>query len=52
VTGKNGGDVGNATIVLYLVLSLTVQRYIMLARAARQDAAGEIPVVEPKIPMG
>jgi len=51
VTGKNGGDVGNATIVLYLVVSLTVQRYIMLARAARQDAAGQIPASEPKIPM-
>jgi hypothetical protein len=52
VTGKNGGNVGNATIVLYLVVSLTVQRYIMLARAARQDAAGQIPASEPKIPMG
>jgi len=52
VTGDNGGDVGNATIVLYLVVSLTVQRYIMLARAARLDAAGQIPTSEPKIPMG
>jgi hypothetical protein len=52
VTGKNGGDVGNATVVLYLVVSLTVQRYIMLARAARQDAAGRISVAEPRIPMG
>ena len=52
VTGKNGGNVGNATIVLYLVVSLTVQQYIMLARASRQDAAGQIPASEPKIPMG
>ena len=55
VTGKNGGNVGNATILLYLnvgnatillylVVSLAIQRFIMLARAARQDAAGQVPV--------
>jgi hypothetical protein len=44
VTGKNGGSVGNATILLYLVVSLAIQRFIMLARAARQDAAGQLPV--------
>jgi hypothetical protein len=49
VTGKNGGNVGDATVVLYLVASLAVQRYIMLTRAARQDAAGQIPDSEPKV---
>jgi hypothetical protein len=44
VTGKNGGNVGDATILLYLVVSLAVQRYIMLARAARRGAAGQLPV--------
>jgi hypothetical protein len=51
VTGKNGGNVGDATVVLYLAVSLAVQRYIMLARAARQDAAGQIPSSEPKVPL-
>jgi peptidoglycan/LPS O-acetylase OafA/YrhL len=51
VTGKNGGNVGDATVVLYLVVSLAVQRYIMLARAARQDAAGQIPAGEPRVPL-
>lgn len=42
-TGQNGGNVGNATLLLYLVVSLGVQRFIMLNRAARQEAAGQIP---------
>lgn len=51
VTGKNGGNVGDATLVLYLTVSLAVQRYIMLARAARQDAAGQIPAAQPNVPL-
>ena len=43
ITGKNGSSVGNATILLYLVISLTVQQFVLLARVKRQDAAGEIP---------
>lgn len=42
-TGQNGGNVGNATLLLYLVVSLGVQRFIMLNRAARREAAGQIP---------
>ena len=44
ITGKNGATVGNATIVLYLVVSLTIQQFIMLNRAARLEAAGELPL--------
>jgi hypothetical protein len=43
ITGKNGSSVGNATVLLYLVISLTVQQFVLLARVRRQDAAGEIP---------
>jgi hypothetical protein len=43
ITGKNGSSVGNATVLLYLVISLTVQQLVLLARVKRQDAAGEIP---------
>jgi hypothetical protein len=52
VTGKNGGNVGDATIILYLVVSLTVQRFILLNRVARQEAAGQIPLGEPQVPLG
>jgi hypothetical protein len=52
ITGKNGGNVGDATILLYLVVTLFVQRFIMLNRAARQEAAGEIPLGEPQVPLG
>ena len=52
VTGKNGGNIGNATIVLYLVVTLTVQRFILLNRVARQEAAGQIPLGEPRFPLG
>jgi hypothetical protein len=48
VAGKNGGDVGNATILLYLVVSLTVQRLVLLNRVARQEAAGEVPAAAPR----
>jgi hypothetical protein len=52
ITGKNGGNVGDATILLYLVVTLFVQRYIMLNRAARQEATGQIPLGEPQVPLG
>ena len=52
VTGKNGGNVGDATIILYLVVTLTVQRFILLNRVARQEAAGQIPFGEPQVPLG
>jgi hypothetical protein len=50
VTGKNGGNVGDATIILYLVVTLTVQRFMLLNRVARQEAAGQIPLGEPQVP--
>ena len=40
VAGTNGSNVGDATILLYLVVTLTVQRYLLMLRAARQEAAG------------
>jgi hypothetical protein len=43
-SGKNGGNVGDATVLLYLVVTLTVQRYLLMARAARQEAAGRLAV--------
>src|ERR1700733_804464 len=52
VTGKNGGNVGNATIILYLVVTLTVQRFILLNRVTRQEAAGQIPLGEPQDSFG
>ena len=38
------GNVGDATILLYLVVTLTLQRYALLARVRRQEAAGQVPV--------
>ena len=38
--GRNSTALGNSTILLYLAVSLTVQRLILLNRAARMDAAG------------
>jgi hypothetical protein len=52
ITGKNGGNVANATVVLYLVITLTVQRYALLRRVARQEAAGQIPVSDQQVPLG
>jgi hypothetical protein len=52
VTGKSGGNIGDATIILYLVVTLTVQRFILLNRVARQEAAGQIPFGEPQVPLG
>jgi hypothetical protein len=52
VTGKNGGNVGDATILLYLMVTLTVQRYALLTRVARQEAAGQLPAEGPQVPLG
>ncbi len=52
VTGKNGGNVGDATVVLYLAVSLAVQRFIMLTRAARQEAAGQLAAADAQVPLG
>jgi hypothetical protein len=51
ITGKTGGNVGDATILLYLVVTLTVQRYALLTRVARQEAAGQLPVEGPQVPL-
>jgi len=51
VTGTNGGDVGAATSLLYLVVTLTIQRFILLSRVARQEAAGQVPAVDPHVPV-
>src|ERR1700722_12893888 len=52
ITGKNGSSVGNATVLLYLVISLTVQQFVLLARVKRQDAAGEVPTEGAQVPVG
>jgi nicotinamide riboside transporter PnuC len=52
ITGKNGSSVGNATVLLYLVISLTVQQFVLLARVKRQDAAGEIPTEDQQAATG
>jgi uncharacterized membrane protein YhaH (DUF805 family) len=52
ITGKNGSTVGNATVVLYLVVSLTVQRFLLLRRVAQQEAAGQLSDAAPKAPLG
>jgi hypothetical protein len=49
ITGKNGSSVGNATVLLYLVISLTVQQFVLLARVKRQDAAGEVPTEDAQV---
>lgn len=50
--GRNGGNVGDATILLYLVVTLAVQRYVLMTRAARQEAAGQLTVAGPQVPLG
>ena len=45
--GKDGTAVGNATILLYLVASLGVQRFVLLTRASRMEAAGQLPLSGP-----
>ena len=42
----------HATIILHLVVTLTVQRFILLNRVARQEATGEIPLGGPQVPLG
>jgi hypothetical protein len=49
IAGKDGGNVGNATILLYLVVTLSVQQFILLNRVARQEATGEIPASDPDV---
>ena len=51
ITGKNGTSVGNATVLLYLVISLTVQQFVLRTRVARQDAAGEVPTEDSQVPV-
>jgi len=48
-TGKNGGNVGDATVLLYLVVTLAVQRYLLLTRAARREAAGQLTADGPPV---
>ena len=51
ITGKNGGNVGDATVILYLVVTLTIQRFVLLNRVARQEAAGQLsPGGRPPVP--
>jgi hypothetical protein len=40
--GTNGENVGSATVLLYMVVSLTVQRFILLTRAQRLSASGQL----------
>lgn len=37
---KGVGDIGSATVLLYLVVSLAVQRYIIMTRASKLDPVG------------
>jgi hypothetical protein len=37
-------NVGDATIVLYLVVTLAVQQFVLLVRVRRQEAMGEVPI--------
>jgi hypothetical protein len=43
IAGNNGGNVGDATIVLYLVVTLAVQQFLLLTRVKRLEATGEMP---------
>ncbi len=52
ISGKNGGNVGDATVLLYLVVTLTIQRLVLLNRVARQEAAGTLPAGPPRVPLG
>jgi hypothetical protein len=52
IAGKNGGNVGDATVLLYLVVTLTIQRFVMLNRVSRQEAAGTLPAGPPQVPLG
>lgn len=49
----NSGNVGDATVLLYLVVTLTIQRFMLLNRVARQEAAGKLPEeTPPQVPLG
>ncbi|HEX4834515.1 MAG TPA: hypothetical protein VH478_25870 [Trebonia sp.] len=39
--GKDGDATGNATILLYLVISLTIQRFVLLTRVSRMESRGQ-----------
>jgi hypothetical protein len=52
ISGKNGGNVGDATVLLYLVVTLTIQRFILLNRVARREASGQVPNEPPQVPFG
>jgi uncharacterized membrane protein YhaH (DUF805 family) len=52
ITGKNGGNVGDATVLLYLVVTLSIQQFILLNRVARQEAGGQLPADPPQVPLG
>jgi fructose-specific phosphotransferase system IIC component len=41
---KNGENIGDATVLLYLVVTLAVQRFVMLTRAQRLSASGQLEV--------
>lgn len=49
ISGKHVGNVGDATVLLYLVVTLTIQRFILLNRASRQST-GQLPN-EPQVPL-
>ena len=42
ISGKHG-NVGDATIALYLAVSFGVQQLVLLNRAEREEAAGRLP---------
>jgi hypothetical protein len=43
IAGNSGDNVGDATIVLYLMVTLAVQQFLLLARVKRQEATGDVP---------
>jgi hypothetical protein len=43
ITGKNGGNVGDATVLLYLVVTLTIQRFVLLRRVELSPPGGTTP---------
>src|ERR1700733_7334666 len=51
ITGKHGSNVRDAPVLLDLVISLTVQQFVLLARVKRQDAAGQVPTGDPQVPV-
>jgi hypothetical protein len=52
ITGKNDGNVGDDTVLLYPVVTLTIQRFVLLNRVARQEAAGTLSAGPPRVPLG